>query len=718
MSYTNFVNKEDIIYEEDLVSEEDNTEIYITKNITVKTIIHSLTPLEYPPTSEEGTAIIYHVEGWQNIEMAFEDVQYSMGLPCGQNKTTCTYLGDIAVIKKDRTCHGVKICEFADPELREMEHKSVDPNSDLRLRMSKELSTDNVNYNTFAKYLAAHKTECRYMRNGIQCNGKPILKCLRRHDETVPPSYFIGCTGWRMNEKFHRFISIKENVDFNLLQQLFKWGETNEPLSICDPYIKGIHTHPPPPPNQVPVTIRTRLQELIHQANNDNADVTPTHIITGNLIKTYFGVEYLSDIHASLNNTDRLRYYVDKIQKEIHPQGQGLLGVVYNYSRNINNFRDYVKRLVQTFQIDLSFKRVMGEINEFEINYYSNEHNLILTFARVFTNRATTIAYQRIFRVLFDLVLQLTGSPPQFKHIHGFGWNCIIADLDYAQAKGLGLVLNEIDNTKDWEEHLVHIFRSCLVHYKRKIQEKGYNDIVKNKMIALLTAESESAINQVFDDIQAIEEDAADWITFYRQKWVIASLNKSMSKIANDVWITSPDNTNVAEAAHALSNRRGRDLKLLTAILHGQKLDKERFTTIYVHQKYNIPNKGRDKGLISRNVMSNKRNAKKLTKVVPTKRKQNEHTGSNKKTKTNIIEIEEDDKENICTISSRKIKTRNGTEGDDKESELTLKFSELEFQERALALRERELILREKEAKIREMELSLAEKEHVLNSTK
>ena len=85
----------------------------------------------------------------------------------------------------------------------------------------------------------------------------------------------------------------------------------------------------------------------------------------------------------------------------------------------------------------------------------------------MFTNCATTIAYQRIFCILFDLVLQLTGSPPQFKHIHGSGWNCIIADLDYAQAKGLGLVLNEIDNTKDWEEHLVHIFRSCLVHYKR-----------------------------------------------------------------------------------------------------------------------------------------------------------------------------------------------------------------------------------------------------------
>jgi hypothetical protein len=28
------------------------------------------------------------------------------------------------------------------------------------------------------------------------------------------------------------------------------------------------------------------------------------------------------------------------------------------------------------FQIDLSFKHVAGEINEFEVNYYNNEHNL------------------------------------------------------------------------------------------------------------------------------------------------------------------------------------------------------------------------------------------------------------------------------------------------------------------------------------------------------
>ncbi|POG57709.1 hypothetical protein GLOIN_2v1791412 [Rhizophagus irregularis DAOM 181602=DAOM 197198] len=261
---TNFVNKEDIIYEDELIELpdgissklEEDTEIYITKHITVKTIIHSLVPIEYPPTSERGIAIIYHIERWENKEAVFSNVQYSMGL---------------------------KMCEFADLELKEMEHKSVDPDSDLCLKINQELSTSNKKNNTFVVYLVASKTKCRYVTNGVQCIRKPVLKYLRRHDETTPPSYFI--------EKCSYIILIS----------------------------KGIHFHLPPPPNRVPVTIQDHLQELIHQANDDTVDVTPTRIITGNLIKTYFGTEYLADMHASLNNADHLRYYVNKIQKEIYP---------------------------------------------------------------------------------------------------------------------------------------------------------------------------------------------------------------------------------------------------------------------------------------------------------------------------------------------------------------------------------------------------------------
>ena len=40
-----------------------------------------------------------------------------------------------------------------------------------------------------------------------------------------------------------------------------------------------------------------------------------------------------------------------------------------------------------------------------------------------------------------------------------------------------------------------------------------------------------------------------------------------MSKIPENVWRVAPNNTNAAEAAHAMSNREGKHLKLLTAII-------------------------------------------------------------------------------------------------------------------------------------------------------
>jgi hypothetical protein len=72
-----------------------------------------------------------------------------MGRPSGRNKAVCSYLGNVAVTRKDRTYQGLKICEFADQELKEMEHKTVDLDSDLHLKINEELSANNVKNNTF-----------------------------------------------------------------------------------------------------------------------------------------------------------------------------------------------------------------------------------------------------------------------------------------------------------------------------------------------------------------------------------------------------------------------------------------------------------------------------------------------------------------------------------------------------------------------------------------
>ncbi|RHZ81267.1 hypothetical protein Glove_122g78 [Diversispora epigaea] len=232
------------------------------------------------------------------------------------------------------------------------------------------------------------------------------------------------------------------------------------------------------------------------------------------------------------------------------------------------------------------------------------------------------------------------------------------------------MILNEIDKTKDWEEHLVHILKSCQVYYKRKIKENKYDEIVSNDMLALLSADSEDIINKLFDNI-----------------------------LKNNKNTTIPNNTNIAEVAHALSNRHEKNLKLITAIKQGYKLDKERLIVINNNNKYNIPFRGRDKGSIARKVSSNKCQANKLIKKVKTtfsKRKQNENASSSKKKLKKTITIESD------------IEDNQNEDNQDQEN--------IEFQEKVMALKERQLTLREREAKIREIELNNLIKEKELNN--
>ena len=47
----------------------------------------------------------------------------------------------------------------------------------------------------------------------------------------------------------------------------------------------------------------------------------------------------------------------------------------------------------------------------------------------------------------------------------------------------------------------------------------------------------------------------------------MASLNKYISNINNEIWDKSGSDTNNAEAAHFMVNREGKQLKLLSAIL-------------------------------------------------------------------------------------------------------------------------------------------------------
>ncbi|CAG8846910.1 40137_t:CDS:2, partial [Gigaspora margarita] len=156
---------------------------------------------------------------------------------------------------------------------------------------------------------------------------------LSKLNQNSKDTWFIGCSKWKSTES-HFFYRLKDKIDPQLLRKLFE-GESNLPLSednscnvifssnsrrkscgflhksssdtyqegkiikmncsvkfhkiipldlIKTPYIilvcKGIHSHPPPPPQEVPLEIMNKLKTLIESSSEQFVDITARKLIS------------------------------------------------------------------------------------------------------------------------------------------------------------------------------------------------------------------------------------------------------------------------------------------------------------------------------------------------------------------------------------------------------------------------------------------------------
>ncbi|RIA91106.1 hypothetical protein C1645_822497 [Glomus cerebriforme] len=94
------------------------------------------------------------------------------------------------------------------------------------------------------------------------------------------------------------------------------------------------------------------------------------------------------------------------------------------------------------------------------------------------------------------------------------------------------------------------------------------NDFILFLRIMAASIPSKSSIEEVYECFEKLGAfNDQYWIQYYCQPYVLASLNKYISNMENEVWERYGNNTNAAEAAHAQANREGKQLKLLTAIM-------------------------------------------------------------------------------------------------------------------------------------------------------
>ncbi|CAG8787421.1 21075_t:CDS:2, partial [Gigaspora rosea] len=172
-----------------------------TKLEIVTKIKYQLEFEEYPETSENGVACVYNVAD-MDTEKALEifdrkNIQYAYknGTTC--ESVYCPFL-NTKVYKETRTYRGIKICQFAAPELVAMTHTSVNFDDYLfkKIFEANELSLDVNTLNVFA---AAHK----------------------REDNTSAPTYFNGCKNFKYGECGHRYQIISGRINIEYLKKLF-----------------------------------------------------------------------------------------------------------------------------------------------------------------------------------------------------------------------------------------------------------------------------------------------------------------------------------------------------------------------------------------------------------------------------------------------------------------------------------------------------------------
>ena len=92
---------------------------------------------------------------------------------------------------------------------------------------------------------------------------------------------------------------------------------------------------------------------------------------------------------------------------------------------------------------------------------------IVISYCHIFTDCFLAESYHRLFIALFDVITEITQQGINFYHMDNQGWECILGDLDAAQAKGLGLTLADMYPSLDWESHLTHVFKSCIIHFNQ-----------------------------------------------------------------------------------------------------------------------------------------------------------------------------------------------------------------------------------------------------------
>ncbi|KAK7682460.1 hypothetical protein QCA50_014260 [Cerrena zonata] len=469
--------------------------------------------------------------------------------------------------------------------------------------------------NVIAFYRVIISTPCGLRKaDGSYCNGAPKLRKSRSDIDGNQPKkkHFIGCSKWNPGLDYlnHRYVGIPNNIDCDLLEDLLKNnGKLSNPADTLTatggecaflttrrsgakgkkqcPYshivnneiiigelvhhecktkiwiyypedysvhkaivvLNGPHSHPSPPLKKVS---RDGQDQYIAAAEKEGVVGLTVMRLEKALVRNEGKTS--ADIDSALINTCMHRRLLQKKKAESAPHGNGLEGVMAQRAKDVKNL-------------------------PVEKQYIHEVHSYGITIARIYCNRETTEAFEKIFESLWNQIEHLTGRMVKFKFIHGSGLRVIVMDGCKPQVEGLGSDLVKRNNSEasgisesDPQKIVEYIARLCFAHVGRNNQQltmQCSSDIIEQvRRVPDFTTQEELQKFISFCELSS-NKPLRDWITDKKcAPWYWALLNQNFSKISHDNWFSTPFDTNLNESAHPYTNMHtGTNLPLLEAIL-------------------------------------------------------------------------------------------------------------------------------------------------------
>ncbi|KAJ6580328.1 hypothetical protein B0H10DRAFT_2443268 [Mycena sp. CBHHK59/15] len=242
---------------------------------------------------------------------------------------------------------------------------------------------------------------------------------------------------------------------------------------------------------------------------------------------------------------------------------------------------------VTSFEDDTTYKRVEGEMNEWELAIFAKLVLRAASVARAYINRASADFFEQIFDEIQRIKLLVTGKPIALKRfIPGGNLLVMNADMDAVQVLGICRSVMKhnvpeysgIPNNTPPEKAAPHFIKICWRHSKEPIHD--FKSLVSDsnyaRLLDFVYIDSKETLDAFSEFVRGLGvKKIQDWWAHKEMhEWIIPCLIKSQSLIPAEVWDSTPATTNTGEAQHHWTNSlTGIKLSLVEAIEIARQVD-------------------------------------------------------------------------------------------------------------------------------------------------